>query len=88
MIALEAIAAIAVVRKEYKPGARLLGATEAWHQRAFNVRTPRERQEREGCVITLSSVIGEKEFMDDFSEGQVLSIKQAVIQAQEFILGR
>ena len=88
MITLEAIATIAVVQKEYKPGARLLGVTEAWHQRAFNVRTPRERQEREGCVITLSSAIGEKEFMDDFSEGQALSIEQAILEAEEFIRER
>jgi predicted ATPase/DNA-binding SARP family transcriptional activator len=82
MKTVEAMALLAAAQGRYADTARLLGATEAWHQRFFYTRLPRERQEREECVARLRVAMGEQAFTTAFTEGQAMTQEQAVEYAK------
>jgi hypothetical protein len=80
--ALEGLAAM-MAQTQVEAAARLLGATEAWHQRFFYLRLPRERQEREACRATVHASLGEQAFATAWAEGQAMTIDAAVALALE-----
>jgi len=77
MLALEGMAALTAAQGQYEAAAssssaaaRLLGVTEAWHQRFFYIRLPRESKEREACVAMLRHAMGKQAFTVAFAEGR------------------
>jgi predicted ATPase/class 3 adenylate cyclase len=83
MIALEATALLAVAQDQQARGARLLGATDAWHAGILYTRLPRERQEREDWIAKLRAAMGEQAFCAAWADGQGMSQEQAVAYALE-----
>ncbi len=80
---LEALGLLAVSLREMEHAARLLGATEEYHQCYQNARTPRERAERESAILEVRDALGEDAFKKTWEEGQTLSINQAIEYARQ-----
>jgi predicted ATPase len=88
MLTLEATATLAAAQGKLEGASHLLGATEAWHIRVHNTRTPRERQEREAHIAALRANLGEQAFAAAWTEGQAMTKEQTVDRALAFCLAR
>ena len=89
MLTLEATAILAAVQGQGKGNTRrlvaatcLLGATEVEHKKAYFVRLPRERQEREACIAALRLTMSERDFTAAWAQGQSMALEQAVEYAK------
>ena len=72
-MAIEALAFVAVDQQQFDRAAWLLGASEAWHVKFQRMRTPRERQDREGCISTVRASMSETAFDAAWAEGVATS---------------
>jgi predicted ATPase/DNA-binding SARP family transcriptional activator/Flp pilus assembly protein TadD len=77
-LALEGLVYLALSEKQLERAARLLGATEDWHQKFCHIRTPRERQERESAIASLMQEMSEKAFTTAWTEGQAMTLEEAI----------
>jgi len=81
--ALEALAFLAASQDQMKRAARLLGATEDFHQKFLYTRTSRERAERTSAIATVREALGEEGFAKAWEEGKAMTQEQAVAYAKE-----
>jgi len=82
-LALEGLSFLSLYEKQMERAARLLGATESWHQNFKFTRTPLERQERESTITSLQQILGEKAFTAAWEEGQAMTLEQAIEYARQ-----
>lgn len=75
---LEEYSYLAIAEKRIELAARLLGATQAYHQRFHLERTLKERAMREKGIATLRAALGEEVFEQAWEEGRRLSLEQAL----------
>jgi tetratricopeptide (TPR) repeat protein len=77
--ALEALAFVEMSQQQMVQAARLLGVTQAYHERFQNLRSPKERDMRLSAVAQVRSALGEKAFTAAWQEGEAMGLKQAVV---------
>ncbi len=82
-LALEGLSFLSLSEKQMERAARLLGATEGWHQIFKFTRTPLERQGRESAITSLQQALGEKAFATAWEEGQAMTLEQAIEYAKQ-----
>jgi predicted ATPase/DNA-binding SARP family transcriptional activator len=81
--AIEGLAFIFVAQSDLERAVKLLAVTEDWHQKFQHTRSPRERQERENAIATVSEALGEEAFAIAWKEGKAMSLEQAIAYARE-----
>ena len=67
--ALEALGYIAISQQIYATAARLLGVTQAYHERFQNLRSPKERDMRLSATAQVRSALGEEAFRGSLAGG-------------------
>jgi predicted ATPase/DNA-binding SARP family transcriptional activator len=82
-LALEGLSFLSLSEKQTERAARLLGATEGWHQNFKFTRTPLERQERESAISFLRQALGEEAFEIAWQEGQAMPLEQTIEYARQ-----
>ncbi len=76
--ALEALAFVAMSQQQMAQAARLLGVTQAYHERYQKLRLPKEVAMRRDAVKQVRLALGEEAFAAAWKEGEVMGLKQAV----------
>jgi predicted ATPase/DNA-binding SARP family transcriptional activator len=76
--ALEALAFVAMSQQQMTQAARLLGVTQAYHERFLRLRTPKEREMRRDAMAQVCVSMGEEAFAAACKEGEGMGLKQAV----------
>ena len=81
--ALEALAFVAMAQQRMAQAARLLGVTQAYHERFQNLRSPKEREMRFEAIAQVRAALGEEAFSASWKEGEAMGLKQAVAYARQ-----
>ena len=76
--ALEALAFVAMSQQQMAQAARLLGVTQAYHERYQKLRSPKEVAMRRDAVKQVRLALGEEAFAAAWKEGEAMGLKQAV----------
>jgi tetratricopeptide (TPR) repeat protein len=82
-LALEGLSFLSLSEKQMERAARLLGATEGWHQKFKFTRTPLDRQERESAITSLQQTLGDEAFAAAWQKGQAMTLEQAIEYAMQ-----
>ena len=80
---LEALAYVAMSQQQMVQAARLLGVTQAYHERFQRLRTSKEREMRDSAIIQVRAVRGDKAFAAARQEGEGMGLKEAVVYARQ-----
>jgi tetratricopeptide (TPR) repeat protein len=79
---LEPLGLLAISEQQMERAARLLGATENWHNKTHYSRILREREERKKAISFVQQTLGEEAFTKAWEEGKAMTLEQAIIYAK------